>query len=51
MAIAPGIHLSLLTLARQAGLMRWSLSFDIGVLVIVALILMGVGTVSFNRAE
>lgn len=49
--VAPGSSLSLLALARQAGLIRWSLSFDIGVLVVVALVLMGVGTLSFNRAE
>ena len=42
---------SLVQVARTAGLIRWSLGFDIAVLLAVAAVLAVLGAVSFNRVE
>ncbi len=49
--IGPGIQKPLLEIAKQAGLVRWSLSLDIAVLMAVAFVLVTIGTLSFSRAE
>ena len=47
--IAGGLRISLVDLARHAGLVHWDLGFDVGLMLLVALILTGLGAYSFSR--
>jgi hypothetical protein len=46
-----GARVSLAEVARQAGLIRWDLGFDVGLVAVFALALAFLGSLSFSRAE
>lgn len=46
-----GARVSLAEVARQAGLIRWDLGFDVGLMAVFALVLAFLGSLSFSRAE
>lgn len=46
-----GVQVALAEAARQAGLIRWDLAQDVGILAVVAVVLSVAGAVSFSRAE
>lgn len=46
-----GVQVSLTEVARQAGLIRWDLGLDVGVMAALALVLAFLGSLSFSKAE
>lgn len=49
--ISPGVQVPLVEVARRAGLIRWDLTFDIGIMAAVAFVLATLGSLSFSKAE
>jgi ABC-2 type transport system permease protein len=48
---AQGVELKLVELAKQGGLIRWDLGFDVAIMAAVALLLAAAGAISFNKAN
>jgi hypothetical protein len=46
-----GVQVPLVEVARKAGLIRWDLSLDTGIMLVVAIVLASAGALSFSKAE